>query len=89
MTDGFSEKSLAAIVDLMVGRSQELTDTIVNTSSQLAETIATRADEVNSTLKASGKSIILDLNLRGGDVAKKLERPALGSPKTSSRAPPR
>jgi hypothetical protein len=71
VTDGFSEKSLA-IVDMMVGRSQELTD--INTSSQLAETIATSAEEVNSTLKASGESVILDLNLRGGDVAKKLEQ---------------
>src|SRR5580692_6438192 len=62
-----------AVVDLMIGRSQELTDAIIDTSSQLAETIATRADEVNSTLKASGESLILDLNLRGGDVAKKLE----------------
>src|SRR6202166_2691280 len=48
VTEGFSEKSLA-VVDLMIGRSQELTDAIIETSSQLAETIATSADEVNST----------------------------------------
>ncbi|MBV9558182.1 MAG: apolipoprotein A1/A4/E family protein, partial [Pseudolabrys sp.] len=79
VTEGFSEKSLA-IVDMMVARSQELTDlvtgraqqltnAIIDTSSQIAETIATRADEVNSTLKTSGESLILDLNLRGGEVA--------------------
>jgi Apolipoprotein A1/A4/E domain len=72
VTDRFSEKSLA-VVDMMVGRSQELTDTLVNTSSQVAEAIATSAEEVNSTLKTSGESLILDLNLRGGDVAKKFE----------------
>ncbi len=42
--------------------------------SQIAETIATRADEVNSTLKATGESLVLDLNLRGGEVATKLEQ---------------
>jgi hypothetical protein len=84
VSEGFSEKSVA-IVDMMVGRSQELTDlltsrsqqltdTIVDTSSRLAETIAVRADEVNSTLKTSGESLILDLNLRGGDVVTKLEQ---------------
>src|SRR5215469_16532896 len=62
VTEGFSEKSLA-VVDLMIGRSQELTDAIIDTSSQLAETIATRADEVNSTLKSSGESLLLDLDL--------------------------
>src|SRR5271155_2437492 len=68
VTESFSEKSLA-VVDLMIGRSQELTDAIIETSSQLAETIATHADGVNSTLKSTGESIILDLELRGGEVA--------------------
>ncbi len=84
VTEGFSEKSLA-IVDMMVGRSQELTDlvngraqeltnSILDTSSRIAESIASSADEVNSTLRTSGKSLILDLNLRGGEVASKLEQ---------------
>ncbi len=73
VTEGFSDKSLA-VVDLMIGRSQELTDAIIETSNQLAEAIATRADDVNSTLKASGELLILDLDLRGGEVAAKLQQ---------------
>ncbi len=73
VTETFSEKSLA-VVDLMVGRSQLLTDAIVDTSSQLAESIASSADEVNSTLKASGESLIAEFDLRGGEVASKLEQ---------------
>src|SRR5579863_8508704 len=72
VAETFSEKSLA-VVDLMVGRSQDLTDTIVETSNQLAEAIATQAEEVNSTLKSSGESLIVDLDLRGGEVAAKLQ----------------
>jgi Apolipoprotein A1/A4/E domain len=73
VTEGFSDKSLA-VVDLMIGRSQELTDAIIETSNQLAEAIASRADDVNSTLKASGESLILDLDLRGSEVAAKLQQ---------------
>ncbi len=86
VAEGFSEKSLA-VVDLMIGRSQELTDAIVETSSQLAETIATRADEVNSTLKSPANRSSLDLDLRGSEVAAQAatdRQPA--SPKRSSRA---
>jgi hypothetical protein len=49
-------------------------DAIVETSNQLAESIATRADEVNSTLKNSGESLLLGLDLRGSEVAAKLNR---------------
>ena len=59
---------------MMVGRSQELTDAIVNTSGQLAETIANARRRGQRTLRRPANSIILDLNLRGGDVAKKLEQ---------------
>jgi Apolipoprotein A1/A4/E domain len=72
VTEGFSEKSLA-VVDMMVGRSEELSNAIIETSSRIAETIATSAEEVNSTLKTSSESLVLDLNLRGGEVAAKLE----------------
>jgi uncharacterized protein YjbJ (UPF0337 family)/DNA anti-recombination protein RmuC len=71
VAEGFSEKSLA-VVDTMFNRSQELTDAIVSTSSQMADAIASSAAEVNATLKASGESVVLDLNLRGSDVAKKI-----------------
>ena len=64
------------------GGSQELTQLVTagrrtipsSTSTRLAETIANSAEELNSTLKASGESLVLDLNLRGGEVAAKLEQ---------------
>ena len=38
------------------------------------DTITTRADEVNSTLKNSGESLLVGLDLRGSEVAAKLEQ---------------
>jgi hypothetical protein len=71
--DAFSEKALVT-VDMMVGRSQELTDSIVDTSSKIAEKIAASAEEINSTLQTSGQSLVLDLKLHGGEVASKVEQ---------------
>ena len=61
-------------LDLMVNRSQELSDLVIDTGNQLAETISSRVEEVNTTLKNTGDSLVLDLSLRGGDVVSKLEQ---------------
>jgi DNA anti-recombination protein RmuC len=49
VTEGFSEKSLA-VVDMMVGRSQELTDQMVGRSQELSELVNGRAQGLTDSI---------------------------------------
>src|SRR5207244_3919514 len=73
VADGFSQKS-AGILDLLTGRTQQLTELVVETGNNLADAIANRVEEVHTSLKTTGDSLVLDLSLRGGDVVNKLEQ---------------
>jgi len=49
ITEGFSEKSLA-VVDMMTGRSQELTDQMVGRSQELSELVNNRAQNLTDSI---------------------------------------
>ncbi len=79
----FSDQS-AAVLEKVEERVHDMTKTIFErfeTVSQdlfvgagrLAETVASRGDEVNNSLKSIGELLVLELGLRGNDLASKIE----------------
>ena len=73
VTQGFAQRS-AALIETMAGRSHEMTESLTETGGRLTDSIAARVDEVNKTLRTTGDSLILDLNVRGGDVVANMEQ---------------